>query len=88
MRSVEIGCTRIWTRDDPNAWLLHPDHYEYIKAAWMRGEAFYIGTDCYGDEMVVKLGAVIVISLATPEAMAAANEDAKADRLLDDEPST
>jgi hypothetical protein len=81
VRSSEIGCCRVWCKDDPSAYLLHPRHYEALKAAWMRGEAFYEGDDCYGEEMVVKLGHVVVISLATPAAMALADADAEADKL-------
>lgn len=85
MRSSEIGCCRVWCKEDPQAYLLHPDEYPSLKAAWMHGETFYTGKDTYGDEMVVKLATVCVISHATPEAMAAADADAKADKLKGDE---
>lgn len=83
MRSSEIGCCRVWCRDDPGAYIFHPDCYDALKAAWMKGEAFFTGTDCYGDEITIKLGAVIVVNHATPEAMAAADRDAKADNLTE-----
>lgn len=85
MRGAEIGVCRVWCKEDPNAYLLHPDCYGPLKAAWMRGEAFFTGRDCYGDEMVVKLGQVVVISHATPNAMAEAAEDNKADKLAGDD---
>lgn len=84
MRTQEIGCCRVWVREDSDAFLLHPDCYEALKLAWMRGEAFFTGRDCYEDELTIKLGAVVAISRATPEAMANAAADAKADKLRED----
>lgn len=81
MRSEEIGCVRLWAKEDPNAFLLHPDLWADVRQAWMNGETFFEGRDCYDDLMVVKLSAIVVISLATPKAMAEAGEDAEADRL-------
>jgi hypothetical protein len=71
----------VWCKEDPDAFLLHPDCYAPLKTAWMNGEAFFTGRDAYGDEVIVKLGQVVAISRATPEAMAEAAEDAKADKL-------
>ena len=50
----------------------------------MNGEAFFTGSDCYGAEMVVRLSAVVAVSLATPEVIAVASADAKADRLMEE----
>lgn len=83
MRIQEIGVCRVWCKEDPDAFHLHPDHYLPLKAAWMRGEAFYVGTDAYGDEMTVKLGNVVMISHGTPEHMAQAAAEAEADKLKD-----
>ena len=83
MRSSEIGCARVWVKDDTSAYLFHPDCYAELRAAWMRGEAFFTGHDCYGDELTVRLSAVLVVNHATPEAMALADRDAKADGLTE-----
>ncbi len=42
--------------------------------AWVKEDpqAFYEGTDYYGDAIVVKLGSVVAIALATPPAIAEA----------------
>lgn len=80
MRGAEIGITRVWLKEDSDAYHVHPDCYADFKAAWMKGEAFFVGKDTYGDELVIKLGSVTAISRATPEAMKQAYEDAEADR--------
>lgn len=73
----KIGSARVYVKDDPDCFLLHPDCYEALKSAWMKGEAFFVGKDVYGDESVVKLGAVIFISRGTPETARLAREEAR-----------
>ena len=81
MKLQEIGVCRVWVRDDDSSFHFHPDCYDALKAAWMRGEAFFEGRDCYDEALVVKLGAVVCISRGTPEHMAEASADAEADKL-------
>ena len=72
---------RVWLREDNEAFMLHPDHFEPLKAAWMGGATFYIGSDCYGDEIVLKLATIAAISHGTPEAMNQAEADSETYKL-------
>jgi hypothetical protein len=80
MRGDDIGLTRVWLKEDPDPCHIHPELYDKLKSAWMKGEAFFEGYDCYGDEMVIKLGGVVAISKGTPENMAKARADFHANK--------
>ena len=81
MRAEQIGICRVWVKEDSDSFHFHPDCWEPLKAAWMRGEAFFEGRDPYDDVLVMKLGAVVAMSQGTPEHMAEAAADAEADKL-------
>ncbi len=78
MKQDEIGATKVWMRADEQAFVLHPDDYERLKAEWMRGAAFFVGTELYGDEVVLKLGNVVGIVRMTPSATAEWRAEKKA----------
>jgi hypothetical protein len=80
MRGDDIGLTRVWLKEDPDSYHMHPELYEKLKAAWMEGKAFFVGYDCYGDELIIKLGGVVAISKGTPENMALARKDFNANK--------
>jgi hypothetical protein len=83
MKQDEIGCTQVWMKEDDNSFHFHPDCYEPLRAAWMNGEAFYTGRDCYDEPVTIRLGQVIAVSLSTPSVRAQAREDRRADKLRD-----
>ena len=79
MKSDEIGSARVWVKEDPDCFALHPDCYDGLLRDWLAGAAFYTGPDLYGDETTIKLGQVVAVTRATPGAMAARRADAEAD---------
>lgn len=81
MKQDEIGCVQVWMREDPDAWNLHPECYEPLREAWMRGEAFFTTRDCYDCPVTIKLGQVVGIALSTPEVRRQVREDRAADKL-------
>lgn len=46
-----------------------------VKAAWMRGQAFYDGVDLWGDEVTIKLGDVSGVTLRTQAGCDAIDEE-------------
>lgn len=70
----EIGQGLAWTRGD-SSYGLHPSYYPALKEAWMAGRAFYVGSDLYGAEVVIKLATVEAIALSTPETAALSQAD-------------
>ena len=83
MKQDEIGCTQIYLKEDPDPFQLHPDEYSKVREAWMKGEAFYTGRDCYGEAVTLKLGQVVAISESTAAVRAQAREDRKTDKMRD-----
>ena len=83
MKDDEIGCVRVWLKEDGSAFILHPDCWDSVLAAWQQGETFYTGRDCYDEPVTIKLGQVVVISRNTPEKQRQAREDRAADKLRD-----
>jgi len=83
MKQDEIGCTQVWMKEDPDSFQLHPGCYDSLRAAWMKGEAFFEGRDCYDEVVTIKLGQVVAISHSTPEVRRQARADRAADKLRD-----
>lgn len=99
MRSAEIGATRVWLRGDPEAYSLHPKHYGDLKLALLFGcsparkgdvgeiaincPVYFEATDCYGDEILIRLSDIVAVLRATPEAFAEALRDAKIDDITE-----
>lgn len=81
----EIGSCRVWVKGDKASFVLHPECFPGLKAAWMGGKAFHEGWDCYGDPIVVKLGEVVAVALWTPGGIAQAIADRKTAQLTGDE---
>lgn len=63
--------------DSDTSFALHLDEYPALKKAFMAGEAFFIGRDLYGDEVVIRLPGIVAISRNTPEAAAEFNAERK-----------
>lgn len=83
MKQDEIGCVQVWMRDDPDAFSLHPECYEPLREAWMRGEAFFTTRDCYDGPVTLKLGNVVAVALSTPAIRSQVRDDRAADKLRD-----
>jgi hypothetical protein len=84
MRHNEIGCCRVWLKEDPDSFILHPRYYEDLKRAWMAGETFFTAKDCYESEVIIRLAAVVAITITTPETIAVWAEDKKANVYKED----
>lgn len=85
MRAHEIGHVKVWLRDDPEGFLLHPECYSDLKHAWTMGETFYTAKDHYGAPITLKLGAITAIGLSTPSQISEYEADERLHRLeLDD----
>lgn len=80
-RRHEIGQMRVWCRGDGASWTLHPDGYDGLRSAWMRGESFWTGADLYGAMVTVKLGEVVAVGRCSPESVAEHEADDKEDAL-------
>jgi hypothetical protein len=81
-RFREIGAVRVWVRGDDEHYTMHPSQYQEIRAAWLRGDCFFEGQDLWGDTMIINLRNVVVISLATPDAIAEADDDRRDEELV------
>ena len=78
----ELGAVRVWMRGDDSAFTLHPRHFNEIRAAWMRGDCFFDAQDLFGDPVTVNLRNVVVIGLATPAAIAEADDEKRDEDLV------
>ena len=52
---------------DGGEYLFPRDHYEPLRAAWMRGEAFYTGTTHFGAPLTIKLARVEGVADHSPD---------------------
>jgi len=83
MKSDEIGCTHVWLKEDSDSFQLHPDCYEALRSAWMKGESFFEGRDTYDEPVTIKLGQIVAMSLSSAAVRQQVRTDRAADKLRD-----
>lgn len=75
MRARDVGCTRVWLKEDTAPVEFELECHEALRDAWMAGKAFFDGKTLSGSEMTIKLGQVVLIVRCTPESVAIADAD-------------
>lgn len=79
-RADREGYCSVHMIDGSGRYLLTREHYEPVRTAWMRGEAFYTGRDCFGSPITIKLGRVESVCDVPADVCAAALEDEEQNR--------
>jgi hypothetical protein len=75
---------RVWLKEDDAPWAIRVEDYAALVVAWKAGATFFDALDIYGDPLTIKLAAVVIIGLSTPEGIARYDEDMAARKFEDD----
>jgi hypothetical protein len=73
-RREEFGVCYAHAFDD-GSYIMDRSHYDALKRAWMKGEAFYEGVGLYGQLVTLKLSRIEGVSDFSPEQIAAYDAD-------------
>lgn len=82
-RLREVGCAWAHSKYRDAAYPIPRADFTALREAWMAGAAFYTGRSVYGAPLILRLGDIVAIEDASPEAMRARRESDLADERED-----